>query len=1076
MPRTAGCPDVPLAQHDIVKSIVVEVRARDPNLRLLIGELHCPVEVAVPVTQQDTSQTDLVQPTVAVDVAVVPRSGRTPTRRNETESGAELPEDPAAPVRRHARPDLEVRETVLAEHEGRGTQGGKDQQGESWCPSYFRLRLQEMRAMRYCKAGRADRARSSLGKEVPFSSEVQGMPSSSSERILAEQVRLEEEARREKDWKRWGPYLPERQWGTVREDYSPDGESWTSFSHDEARSRAYRWGEDGLLGITDRKCRLCFALALWNGQDDILKERLFGLTGPDGNHGEDVKECYYYLDSTPTHSYMKALYKYPQSAFPYSLLLMENRRRGRNELEYEILDTGVFEGSRYFDVYVEYAKASPNDILIRITAWNRGERPSPLHVLPTLRFRNTWSSGRTGEGYTGKLAIRAASGDRLVADHPTLGRFHLAVGRGPDGSLPPLLFTENETNVERLFRARNPSPHVKDAFHEHVVHGNAGAVRDGGPGSKVAPHYRAEIPGGESLVLELRLIAEEEAPAEPFGEGFRQLFDQRIEEADAFHDARVPRELSEEKRRVVRQGHAGLLWTKQFYYYSVKEWIEGDPAQPPPPESRERGRNSDWKHLYNRDVISVPDKWEYPWYAAWDLAFHMIPFARIDPRFAKEQLVLFLREWYMHPNGQIPAYEFALGDVNPPVHAWAAWRVYKMTAPRGERDRVFLAQVFHKLLLNFTWWVNRKDLDGNHIFSGGFLGLDNIGVFDRSRPLPSGGRLEQADGTAWMAFYCATMLSIALELAEEDRSYEGVASKFFEHFVAIVDAMNSLGGTGLWDERDGFYYDHLHLDGRIIPLRARSLVGLVPLMTVEVLTQKSIDRLPGFRNRMRWFLENRADLARHITCMECSGGEDGPARYLLAVPSRERLLRILRYLLDENEFLSPHGVRSLSRVHRDSPYSFRAGDREYRVGYVSGESDSGMFGGNSNWRGPIWLPMNYLIIEALERYHHFYGDDLRVECPVGSGRSLNLREVAEEIARRVVRLFVPAGDGRRPCHGETGCFATDPHWRDLVLFPEYFDGDTGRGLGASHQTGWTALVINCLEKEARAVRRGGRSS
>ncbi len=869
----------------------------------------------------------------------------------------------------------------------------------------------------------------------------------------AEMVRLEEDRQRQKNWKRWGPYLAERQWGTVREDYSPGGGCWDYFPHDHARSRAYRWGEDGLLGISDRECRLCFAIALWNGRDPILKERLFGLTGPEGNHGEDVKEIYFYLDSTPTHSYMKALYKYPQAEYPYGRLVEENRRRGKLDPEFELIDSGVFEGSAYFDVLAEYAKATPDDILIRITVSNRGKEPASIHVLPQLWFRNTWSWGRDGEGYWSRPGLRATGPAQVTADHETLGRFVMDA-EGPD----EMLFTENETNSERLFGAPNQAPHVKDAFHRHVVEGDAGAVNPDLKGTKAAALYRLEIPPGGSATLRLRLAAEREHAEQPFGRMFDEIFAARIEEADTFHAGRTPGGLTEDERRIVRQADAGLLWSKQFFHYVVRDWLEGDPSQPRPAESRKGGRNNDWRHLFNRDVLSMPDKWEYPWYAAWDLAFHMIPFARLDPQFSKEQLVLMLREWYMHPNGQIPAYEFAFSDVNPPVHAWACWRTYKLTAPRGTRDRLFLSRVFQKLLINFTWWVNRKDAEGNHLFSGGFLGLDNIGVFDRSRPLPTGGHLEQADGTAWMAFYSATMLSIALELARDNPATEDTASKFFEHFVAIADAMNTLGGTGLWDEEDGFYYDRLHVDGKEIPLRIRSLVGLIPLIAVEILEQETIDRLPGFRKRLDWFQKNRADLSDQISYMAADHG----GHRLLAIPSRDRLVRVLRYMLDENEFLSPYGLRSVSRVHADHPYVFRVSGEEYRVGYVPAESDTGVFGGNSNWRGPIWFPVNYLLVEALERYHHFYGDSLKVECPTGSGRFMTLGEVAREIARRLASIFKAGEGGHRPCHGGDPRFASDPHWKDLLLFHEYFHGDTGRGVGASHQTGWTALVSRYL--------------
>ncbi len=884
----------------------------------------------------------------------------------------------------------------------------------------------------------------------------------------AEAVRLAEDARHEKNWKRWGPYLSERQWGTVREDYSPSGSCWNYFPHDHARSRAYRWGEDGLLGITDREGRLCFALALWNGRDPILKERLFGLAGPEGNHGEDVKECYYYLDSTPTHSYMRALYKCPQTEFPYARLVEENRRRGKLDPEFEIGDTGVFDEDRYFDVFVEYAKASPDDLLIRIGAANRGPDAAPVHLLPTLWFRNTWSWGRTGEGYWRKPVISREAGGALLAEHESLGRFRLEAESSPVE--PTLLFTENETNVARLFASPNPQPYVKDAFHEFLVHGRKDAVNPREVGTKAAVHYFVEVPGRGEVTVRLRLSSEKESSTDSFGAEFEQIFENRRREADAFYASRLAKGLTEEERPVARQACAGLLWTKQFYYFAVKDWLEGDPSQPTPPESRKNGRDSGWTHLYNRDVISMPDKWEYPWYAAWDLAFHMIPFARLDPDFAKGQLVLLLREWYMHPNGQIPAYEFAFGDVNPPVHAWAAWRIYKMTGERGARDRVFLARVFQKLLLNFTWWVNRKDPEGRNLFAGGFLGLDNIGVFDRSSRLPTGGQLEQADGTAWMAFYCLTMLSMAIELASGDPAYEDVASKFFEHFVAITDSINTLGGTGLWEEEDGFYYDQLHVDGRHFPLKLRSMVGLVPLFAVEVLEESVIAKLPGFRKRMQWFLENRTDLARHISYMEGRLG-DVHGHRLLAIPSKERLARVLECLFDEEEFLSPHGIRALSRVYGEQPYTLSVGAEEFRVAYDPGESTTSVFGGNSNWRGPVWFPVNYLLVEALERYHHYYGDELRVEFPKGSGRRMNLREAALELARRLSSTFLPDESGRRPCHGDDRRYAQDPHWKDLLLFHEYFHGDTGRGVGASHQTGWTALVLRLLEDVARSRNR-----
>jgi hypothetical protein len=866
-----------------------------------------------------------------------------------------------------------------------------------------------------------------------------------------EQIRLGEDARRERNWKRWGPYLSERQWGTIREDYSAGGECWDYFPHDHARSRAYRWGEDGLLGICDREGRLCFALALWNGKDPILKERIFGVTGPEGNHGEDVKECFFYLDSTPTHSYMKALYKYPQREFPYAQLVEENRRRTKEQPEFELIDTGIFSEGRYFDVQIEYAKAGPNDILIRLRIDNRGPEPWLLHVLPTVWFRNTWSWGRSGEGYWPKPSIHMADRRVVECDHQSLGRHVFESIDEPE----EFLFTDNETNYERLFGAKSASRYNKDAFDRYIIHGERDALNPQRFGTKAASYFRLDLASGAGRELRFRLSAANER----MDFDFDGVFAERLRESDLFHgvDAHAPVEL-----QIARQAVGSLLWSKQFYNYGVLEWLEGDPAMPPPPAERWHGRNNGWTLLYNRDVVSMPDKWEFPWYASWDLAFHTVAYADIDPYFAKEQLVLLLREWYMNPSGQIPAYEFAFGDVNPPVHAWAAWRVYKISAPYGQRDRAFLERVFQKLLMNFTWWVNRKDIEGKQVFSGGFLGLDNIGVFDRSRPLPNGGVLEQADGSAWMAFYCTTMLSISLELAAEEPVYEDVASKFFEHFVAIADAMNTLGGHGLWDEEDGFYYDQVRTAEQTVPLKMRSIVGLIPLFAVEVLEQEIIDRLPGFRKRMDWFLENRRDLYRHISLMQSVNGDRGPKR-LLAIPSKERLIRVLQRLLDEGEFLSPFGIRSLSAAYRNHPYVLRIDGSERTVHYDPGESTTSLFGGNSNWRGPVWIQMNYLFIEALERYHHFYGEEFKVECPVGSGTFLTLRQVARELNRRLCTLFLQDSSGRAPWQGEMRIFSEDPHWRGLNWFNEYFHGDTGRGCGASHQTGWTALIARCLE-------------
>jgi hypothetical protein len=881
----------------------------------------------------------------------------------------------------------------------------------------------------------------------------------SKEPKLAEVQRLEDDHARHANWKRWGPYLSERQWGTVREDYSATGECWDYFSHDDSRSRAYRWGEDGLLGICDRQGRLCFALGLWNGKDGILKERLFGLTNPEGNHGEDVKEAYYYLDATPTYSYAKALYKYPQGAFPYQRLVEENKARGYSKPELELSDTGAFDEGRYFDVLAEYAKDRADDLYIRLTVSNRGPEAAPLWLLPQLWLRNTWSWGRTGEGYDAKPSIEKEGRSTLLARHANLGEMRLVFEHEREVEL---LFTENETNSERIFKSPNASPYVKDAFHAYVVDGKKSAVNPKHVGTKAAGLYKLDVAARSSVTVYLWLTHLTGATLDR--KVAEAVFQKRIEEADAFYAARIPSALVASERAVSRQAYAGLLWSKQFYHYIVEHWHAGDPAQPAPPQARKEGRNADWEHLYNRDVVSMPDKWEYPWYAAWDLAFHMVPLARIDPDFAKSQLLLFLREWYMHPNGQIPAYEFAFGDVNPPVHAWAAWRVYKIAGKvTGTRDREWLKRVFQKLLINFTWWVNRKDADGNNLFSGGFLGLDNIGIFDRSQPLPTGGTLQQADGTAWMAFYCSTMLAIALELATDDPTYEDMASKFFEHFVRIVDAMNTLGGTGLWNEEDGFYYDQMIGDGKTMPLKTRSIVGVIPLFAVEVLDAETVDKLPGFKRRMEWFITNRQDLAKNISFVVDSAHKH---HQLLAVPSKERLVRVLRRVLDETEFLSDYGVRALSRFHKDHPYRLQIDGREWRVDYLPGEGNSGAFGGNSNWRGPIWFPVNYLLIEALQRYHHFYGDSFTVECPVGSGKMLTLDHVAAELSIRLARIFTPAADGRRAVHGDEQRYAKDPAFKDLVLFYEYFHGDDGRGIGASHQTGWTSLVTRCLEHVA----------
>ncbi|MDO8349149.1 MAG: glucosidase [Planctomycetota bacterium] len=884
----------------------------------------------------------------------------------------------------------------------------------------------------------------------------------------SERARLVQDAARESNWQRWGPYLAERQWGTVREDYSADGDCWNHFPHEQARSRAYRWGEDGLFGLCDRQCRLCFSVALWNEQDPFLKERLFGLSGHEGNHGEDCKEEYFYLDALPTSAWLQSLYKYPQAAYPYERLLAENRSRRRDQREFELVDTGVFADGRYFDVVATVAKASADDLLIELTVHNRGPEGKRLHVLPQLWFRNTWAWGRSGEGYWPRGVI-AADGDRcVIAAGADLPGYALELDEPQGGVCRGVLATENDTNGKRLYGVPGEAGHFKDAFHDCVVRGDQAATNPARSGSKVAFWCVLDVPARGSCTVRLRLrpVAKRTGPA--FGDGFQAVLGARRAEADAFYAEVIGSQLDDEARAIQRQAYAGLLFTRQFYYYDVRTWLAGDPAQPAPPPQRQEGRNRDFTHLYNRDIVSMPDKWEYPWYAAWDLAFHMIPYAHVDPTFAKHQLLLLLREWYMAPNGQIPAYEFAFHDVNPPVHAWACWRVYKMSGARGARDRVFLARAFHKLLLNFTWW-NRKDLHGKHVFGGGFLGLDNIGVFDRSQPLPTGGTLEQADGTAWMAFYCATMLSIAIELATEDPAYEDVASKFFEHFVAITHAINTVGGTGLWDQQDGFYYDQIHLADRVERLRIRSLVGLIPLLAVEVLPLATVRSLRGFDKRMRWFLANERDLASHVTL----GTVGGQQAALLAIPSRQQLEAVLRHMLDEREFLSPYGLRSLSAAHRHQPFVFEAGGQKYRVDYTPGESTTGMFGGNSNWRGPIWLPLNFLLIEALERYGRFYGDTLLVECPTGSGQHCTLQQVADELSRRLTLLFRRGADGSRPFAGDDRRFADDPHWRDLLLFHEYFDGDTGRGCGASHQTGWTALITRCFREGGASPGTGG---
>jgi hypothetical protein len=881
--------------------------------------------------------------------------------------------------------------------------------------------------------------------------------------MSAEQTRLDECREEKALWKKWGPYLSERQWGTVREDYSEAGDAWNYFSHDQARSRAYRWGEDGLAGISDDKQRLCFALALWNGNDPILKERLFGLTNSESNHGEDVKEYYFYLDSTPTHSYMKYLYKYPQAAFPYADLVETSARRSRDELEYELLDTGAFNEDRYFDIFVEYAKGAPDDILVLITVHNRGPQPAEIHVLPTLWFRNQWSWQANAERPT-LCRVDGTRGQSIIeAVEPRLGQRYLYCG----GDVP-LLFTENETNTQRIFGVANRTPYVKDGINECVVNGNSSAVNPEGKGTKAAAYYRLSVLPGQCQSIRLRLT--DVAPATsaglngkgPLGSGFDDILQLRRREADEFYAALTPSSMSSDEASVMRQALAGMLWTKQFYFYDVDKWLEERGSDPFKPDRKVAPRNDSWHHMYNGDVLSMPDKWEYPWYAAWDLAFHVLALTLVDSDFGKEQLKLMLRERYMHPNGQIPAYEWNFGDVNPPVHAWSTIFTYRLEKRQtGEGDREWLKGCFQKLLLNFTWWVNRKDRSGRNVFEGGFLGLDNIGVFDRSAPLPTGGYLEQADGTAWMALFCQNMLEISGELATTDPDYLDMALKFCEHFMWIASAMTHLGrDTGMWDEEDGFFYDVLRLpDGQSQRLKVRSMVGLLPLCAATAYEGTLMAKEPELTARFMAFLEARPELCaamhdpRKIGC----GG-----RRLGAILDETKLRRVLTKMLDENEFLSPYGLRSLSRYHADHPYVMHVGDQEYRVTYLPAESDTGMFGGNSNWRGPIWMPVNALVIRALLQYYMFYGDDFKIECPTGSGRQMTLYQVAEEIARRLAAIFLRGPDGRRPVHGGADKFQNDPHWRDCILFYEYFHGDNGAGLGASHQTGWTGIVARLL--------------
>jgi hypothetical protein len=856
-------------------------------------------------------------------------------------------------------------------------------------------------------------------------------------------------------WHHWGPYLSERQWGTVREDYSPGGTAWEYFPHEHARSRAYRWGEDGIAGVSDADQLVCLSLGLWNGRDPILKERLFGLTNAEGNHGEDVKEHYFYLDATPTHSYLKMLYKYPQHAFPYADLIAENARRGTDVPEYELLDTGVFAENRYFDVFVEYAQAEPGDILMKITAWNRCGAPALLHLIPQLVLRNTW----TWEPGSEKPSLRAAGAGTVGIAPVSLGMSRLYF----DGEAE-LLFTENESNAPRLWNLGNPG-FFKDGFHDRIVGGLKDSVNPAHAGTKAGVWFQSMIPGGGKLEYRLRLSRRE--VAKPFAE-FEECMTLRRAEADRYY-ADLQKDIASQDERVVqRQAFAGLIWSKQYYQLDIPRWLKGDPGQPQPPESRLHGRDVEWRNLNNADIISMPDKWEYPWYASWDLAFHCIPFALIDAGFAKHQLVLLTREWYMHPNGQIPAYEWAFSDVNPPVHAWAAWRVYQIDRKQngGKGDLEFLERVFHKLMLNFTWWVNRKDNLGRNIFQGGFLGLDNIGVFDRSAQLPTGGYINQSDGTSWMAMYSLNLMRIALELAEHNHVYEDIASKFFEHFLNIAEAMSCMysDGIGMWDEADQFFYDVLNLpNDQKVSLRIRSMVGLIPLFAVETLEPELLERLPGFRKRLEWFLNHRPDLAGLVSHWEAPGRGQ---RRLLSLLRGHRMKKLLRRMLDESEFLSDYGVRALSKAHLAQPFVLKVGDVDQSVRYAPAESESRQFGGNSNWRGPIWFPLNFLIIESLQKFHHYYGNDFRVECPTGSGHYLTIEEVATELSHRLSRIFLKDARGERAVLRQQPELQSDPNYQDCIPFYEYFHGDTGRGVGASHQSGWTSLIAKLLMPRA----------
>lgn len=884
--------------------------------------------------------------------------------------------------------------------------------------------------------------------------------------MTAEEARLKEDKKKKTHWRRWGPYLSERQWGTVREDYSADGEAWQFFPHDHARSRAYRWGEDGIAGISDNHQRLCFALAFWNGEDEILKERIFGLNGSEGNHGEDAKEYYFYLDNTPTHSYMKFLYKYPHNKFPYQQLIEENQKRGLNEPEFELLDTGIFDDNNYFDIFVEYAKADAEDILIRIKTINHGLQAHSLYLLPTLWFRNTWS-WKDGQDRPGLSLIKNGKIGVVEADHPTLGKRYLYCERPKE-----FLFTNNETNQKRLYGVENETPYVKDGFHNYLILGDAHALNCENRGTKMSPCFFLKLKAGETKEIKLRL-SDNASLEQPFGKIFVENFTKRKREADAFYKRITPFDLPEDVRDIQRQAFAGMLWSKQFYNYIVEDWLKGDKL--PPPKERSSGRNHEWKHLYNDDVLSMPDKWEYPWFAAWDAAFHMIPFAMIDPEFAKHQLELYTREWYMHPNGQIPAYEWNFSDVNPPVHAWATFRVFKIEKRMyGNADYEFLERVFQKLLLNFTWWVNRKDADGRNIFEGGFLGMDNIGVFDRSSESLIGGHLHQADGTSWMAMYCLNMLAIALELTKKNMVYEDIASKFFEHFIYIARAMNNMGdkAVNLWDEKEGFYFDVAHTSGEFIPFKIFSMVGLIPLFAIEVLSPETIERLPGFKKRMEWFIENRQDLCSLISCPKTTKKE---GRRVLSLVNPKKLERILQRLLNEEEFLSEFGIRTVSKRHQDLPYVFQANGEKYYVKYAPGESNVHLFGGNSNWRGPVWFPVTYLLIESLQKFHYYLGDEFKVEAPSGSGNKMTLWDISQLISKRLISIFQKNPEGVRPVCRELNKFREDPQWSNYILFFEYFHGDTGRGVGAQHQTGWTGLVAKLIQQCAEH-KKSGRTS